>query len=29
VTWDDTVAQSTINQVLGASTQNVTLETLL
>jgi type IV pilus assembly protein PilV len=29
VTWDDTVAQSTINQVLGASTGNVTLETLL
>jgi hypothetical protein len=29
VSWDDTVAQSTINQVAGASTQNVTLETLL
>ena len=29
VSWDDTVAQSTINQVLGATTQNVTLETLL
>jgi type IV pilus assembly protein PilV len=29
VSWDDTVAQSTINQVAGATTQNVTLETLL
>jgi type IV pilus assembly protein PilV len=29
VTWDDTVAQSTINQVAGASTQTFTLETLL
>jgi type IV pilus assembly protein PilV len=29
VSWDDTVAQSTINQVAGVSRGNVTLETLL
>jgi type IV pilus assembly protein PilV len=29
VSWDDTVAQSTINQIVGLNRQNVTLETLL
>jgi type IV pilus assembly protein PilV len=29
VSWDDTVAQSAINQIVGLSRENVTLETLL